>query len=255
MRNMPSLASVRRVLCAVALLWLLPAVFSPDAHARSGSGLYLSGAAGMALSSTSDFNSAVTKGQTDFDSGLGYSVALGFGWSALRMEAEASWRRTDLDSIQYDQLTVDGHKLPANVIQAINNNVDVNGTRTTLGLMANAWYDVDIGMPFTPYFGGGLGVTRVVYDVGLPVELPGSVTLPSGTVATVLGGLGGDDADWVLAYQVGAGVGYRLLESLVVHAGYRYVGTGDPKADWIHGSTVKSEVGNHVFRVGVRIGF
>ena len=58
----------------------------------------------MALSSTSDFESAVTRGQTDFDSGLGYSAAVGFGWGALRMEGEASWRRTDIDSIEYDQL-------------------------------------------------------------------------------------------------------------------------------------------------------
>ena len=67
--------------------------------------------------------------------------------------------------------------------------------------------------------------------------------------------LGGDDGDWVLAYQVGAGVGYRVMESLVVHVGYRYMGAGDPKLSWLSGPPVKSEAGNHVFRAGVRIGF
>ncbi len=252
MRNMPGLKGIRKTVCAVALLWLAPFVFSPEAYAARGSGLYLAADLGMALSSTSEFESAVTKGQTDFDSGLGYSVAVGLGWSALRMEAEASWRRTDVDAIEFDQLNVD--VLSGVNLDAIYDNIKVKGTRSTLDLMANAWYDLDVGVGFTPYFGGGLGVQYVRYDVDLPLDplrIPG---LPSGA-ANVLSGLGGDDGDWVLAYQVGAGVGYRVMESLVVHVGYRYMGAGDPKLSWLSGPPVKSEAGNHVFRAGVRIGF
>ena len=238
MRNMPGLKGIRKIVCAVALLWLAPFVFSPEAYAARGSGLYLAADLGMARGSTSEFESAVTRGQTDFDSGLGYSVAVGLGWSALRMEAEASWRRTDIDSIEFDQLNGD-------VLSRVNlDAIKVKGTRSTLDLMANAWYDLDIGVGFTPYFGGGLGVQYVRYDVDL-----------SSDAANVLSVLGGDDGDWVLAYQVGAGVGYRVMESLVVHVGYRYMGAGDPKLSWLSGPPVKSEAGNHVFRAGVRIGF
>lgn len=254
MRNMPGLEGIRKVVCAVAVLWLAPFVFSPEAYAARGSGLYLAADLGMARGSTSEFESAVTRGQTDFDSGLGYSVAVGLGWSALRMEAEASWRRTDIDDIEYDQFTVPGYTLPPAAIAALNDNIKVKGTRSTLDLMANAWYDLDVGVGFTPYFGGGLGVQYVRYDVDLPLDplrIPG---LPSGA-ANVLSGLGGDDGDWVLAYQVGAGVGYRVMESLVVHVGYRYMGAGDPKLTWMSGAAVKSDAGNHVFRAGVRIGF
>jgi opacity protein-like surface antigen len=254
MRRLPVLGDIGRVLCVVALLWLAPVVFSPEAHAGKGSGLYLAADLGMVLSSTSDFKSAIARGQTDFDSGLGYSAAVGLGWGGLRMEGEASWRRSDLDAIEYDQFSVDGRTLPSTVVDAINDNIKVKGTRSTLDLMANAWYDLDVGAGFMPYFGGGLGVQYVRYDIDLPLDplrIPG---LPSGA-ANVLSGLGGDDGDWVLAYQVGAGVGYRVMESLVVHVGYRYMGAGDPKLNWIPGSAVKSEAGNHVFRAGVRIGF
>ena len=249
MRNMPGLKGIRKTVCAVALLWLAPFVFSPEAYAARGSGLYLAADLGMALSSTSDFESAVTRGQTDFDSGLGYSVAVGLGWSALRMEAEASWRRTDLDAIEFDQLNVD--VLSGVNLDAIYDNIKVKGTRSTLDLMANAWYDLDVGVGFTPYFGGGLGVQYVRYDVDLPLDTRRIPGLPSSAANL----LGGTDGDWVLAYQVGAGVGYRVMESLVVHVGYRYMGAGDPKLSWLSGPPVKSEAGNHVFRAGVRIGF
>ena len=249
MRNMPGLKGIRKIVCAVALLWLAPFVFSPEAYAARGSGLYLAADLGMALSSTSDFESAVTRGQTDFDSGLEYSVAVGLGWGSLRMEGEVSWRQTDLDSIEFDQLNLD--VLSGANLDAINDNIKVKGTRSTLDFMANAWYDVDVGVGFTPYFGGGLGVQYVRYDVDLPLD-PLRI---SGLSSDAVNVLGGDDGDWVLAYQVGAGVGYRVMESLVVHVGYRYMGAGDPKLSWLSGPAVKSEAGNHVFRAGVRIGF
>lgn len=248
MRNMVSPTGIKKAVGAVALLWVALFVFSGEASAQRGSGLYLAADLGMALSSTSDFKSADARGRTDFDSALGYSAALGFGWGALRMEGEASWRQTDVDSIKFDQFTA-----AQDFVGAINDNINVKGTRSTLSLMANAWYDVGVG-GFTPYFGGGLGVQYVRYDVELPIDLLRIPALPTGA-ADVLRGIGGDDGDWVLAYQVGAGVGYRLMESLVVHVGYRYMGAGDPKHNWISGSAVKSDAGNHAFRAGVRLGF
>ena len=254
MRNVPSGSGIRMVVGATALLWAALLVFSVQAHAQRGSGLYLAADLGMPFSSASEFKSSVTRGETDFDRALGYSAAVGLGWGEIRMEGEATWRRTDLGSIEYDQLSVEGRQLPSAVVAAINNNIDVKGTRSTLGLMANAWYDVDIGLGISPYFGGGLGVQYVRYDIDLPGELPRIPGLPSGA-ADVLNRIGGDGGDWVLAYQVGGGVGYRVMDSLVVQVGYRYVGAGDSEVNWLYGPAVKSEAGDHVFRAGVRIGF
>ena len=170
------------------------------------------------------------------------------------MEGEASWRRTDLGSIKYDKLTVDGDELDSRFVDAINANIDVKGTRSTLSLMANAWYDVDIGLASLPTSAaasgsGTSGTTWICrstchgYRSFLPLR-PNSSTASAVTTATGCSPI-----------RVGGGVGYRLMESLVVHVGYRYMGAGDPKLNWLNGHAVKSDVGNHVFRAGVRIGF
>lgn len=251
MRNVAGPSVNTRVLAAAALLGVVLLVFSTAAHAQRGSGLYLAADLGMASSSTSDLKSGGTRGKTDFDSALGYSAALGFGWGPLRMEGEASWRQTDVNSIKYARFSVGGQELSQDVVEAINNEVDLKGNRATLSLMANAWYDVDVGIGFTPYFGGGLGIQYVRYEIDRPDDL--SRFEPE--VVTAARTIGGDDGDWVLAYQIGGGLAYRLMESLVVQVGYRYMGAGDPKLTSLSDSSAKSEAGNHVFRAGIRIGF
>ncbi len=255
MHKPPYPARLGNVLFAIALAGLIPLLAST---AAAQSGLYLAADAGLARGSSSDFKSAGRGGDIDFDSGLGYSLALGVGWQGLRLEGEATWRRTDMDAINYDNLIVDGNPIVGEALSGLNRRLDLKGTRTALGFMANAWYDLDLGLGLAPYFGGGLGVNYVRYDIDLPVELPASVDgqlgLPPGT-AGILNNLAGDGGDWVLAYQVGLGLGYRLMDSLVLHLGYRYQGAGEAKLKWGYGGAAKSELQNHVFRAGVRIGF
>ena len=251
MGNVAGPAGIRKILGAATLLGVALLVFSTAAHAERGSGLYLAADLGMASSSTSDLKSGGTRGKTDFGSALGYSAAVGFGWGPLRMEGEASWRETDIDSIEYTRFSVAGQDLPQDVVRDINNAVDLKGSRATLSLMANAWYDLDVGIGFTPYFGGGLGIQYVRYEIDRPRDL--SRFEPE--VVSAARTIGGDDGDWVLAYQIGGGVAYRLMESLVVQVGYRYMGAGDPKLTSLSDSSAKSEAGNHVFRAGIRIGF
>ena len=253
MRKRPYRSSVRNIVFALAFLG---PVLSSTAEAQSG--LYLAGDVGLAGGSTSEFKSDVSGGELDLDAGLGYSLAVGLGWQGLRVEGEVSWMRIDVDAVDYDNLTVSNQTITGDSLSIVNDRLDLAGTRTTVGVMANAWYDLDLGWGLAPYFGGGLGVNYVRYDIDQPAELSnavdGQLGLPPGT-ASILNELAGDGGDWVLAYQVGAGLGYRLLDSLVVHAGYRYMGSGDPKLEWGYGGAAKSEVQNHVFRAGVRIGF
>ncbi len=255
MGNLAGPVVLRSAVGAAALLCMTLLVFSSAAHAQRGSGLYLGADVAMASGSASDFKSKDANGKTDFDSALGYSLAVGFGWGPLRMEGEASWRRTGVDSIKYARVTFNGRELMPDAVRAINAE-DWKGSRTTLGLMANAWYDLDVGLGFTPYFGGGLGVQYERYKIDRPKGVPeGPELIPGAGLIDVISGFGGDDGDWVLAYQFGGGVAYRLMESLVVHVGYRYKGAGEPKLNWISGQSVKSEAENHVFAAGIRIGF
>ncbi|MCY4486509.1 MAG: outer membrane beta-barrel protein [Deltaproteobacteria bacterium] len=252
MPKQPHPAGLGNVLYALVLAGLIPLLAST---AAAQSGLYLAADVGLARGSTSDSNTEVGRGDIDFDSGLGYSLAVGLGWQGLRLEGEATWRRTDVDGLDYDRLDLGGlGDLEDRVRKLIDDNV--KGNQTTVGFMANAWYDLDLGVGLAPYVGGGFGVKYVRYDIDLPVELE-LPTIPglSPTASRALNEFGVGDGDWVLAYQFGLGLGYRLLDSMVLHLGYRYMGTGDPKFKWDDGSTVKSELRNHVFRAGLRIGF
>jgi outer membrane autotransporter protein len=71
--------------------------------------------------------------------------------------------------------------------------------------MANAWYDFDMGNDFTPYIGGGVGYADNELKHGL---------LANGT--------GGD-----FAWQLGAGVNYKIGDKTSIGLGYRYLDAGD----------------------------
>lgn len=114
-----------------------------------------------------------------------------------------------------------------------------NGQAETWSIMANLWYDFDLGdSPIKPFIGGGIGAAHVNLEYNAAAG-----TYFGGTVAYRL-----DDGGWGFAYQVGAGVGYDLGGGMTLSAEYRYFGATDVDV----GNT---EVGveSHNFMVGLRI--
>lgn len=103
-----------------------------------------------------------------------------------------------------------------------NENFATSGSPTTadlrsFGLMANAFFDVAEfkvdEISFVPYLGGGVGL--VVNDLGYVREvLTGGIAVWEGDTKTNM------------AWQLGAGVGVGLSETLSIDAGYRYVDLG-----------------------------
>ncbi len=236
--------------CAVALL-VAPFIVSPEAYAEEmRSGWYVSGSVGAEFVSDADFEATsgvdVRKGESTFDPGLRLSGAFGYGWKNIRAEGEISWRRIEMDSIEYDHFTAGGNPLPGAVVDSINDSVSADGTGSMLVLMANAWYDLDTGTNFTPYIGGGLGVVNVKFDVDVSLTSPATGRPVS---------ISGDDSAWAFAYQIGAGIGYRLSDSVVIQLGYRFMNTNDFELIWDDGSTVKSDVQAHGLEVGIRYRF
>ncbi|MDE0145312.1 MAG: outer membrane beta-barrel protein [Nitrospira sp.] len=109
---------------------------------------------------------------------------------------------------------LDAHK--QNAVNAVTGKQDVEGNFSMLAFMANVDYDFDMGSPWKPYIGGGLGVA--------------SISIDADSAAT--GRSLSDDSDTVFAYQVGAGIGYEFpLEegrSITVSLDWRYFGTQAP---------------------------
>jgi opacity protein-like surface antigen len=101
-----------------------------------------------------------------------------------------------------------------------------------LTFLANGYFDFNTGGPMTPYITAGIGASRI------EITEPGFA----------------DEDDTVFAYQIGAGVGYALSETLILDFRYRYMSGQDMEISE-GGSIVEVEVASHHLTVGVRMAF
>lgn len=126
-----------------------------------------------------------------------------------------------LDDIRVFRLELEGLYTRADVDNF--GGVTSTGTLSNAGLMFNGYYDIRTNSSWTPYFGGGLGYSRVTMD-----------KLATGGVVLI------DDHDDAFSWQVKAGVAYEFSESLVLEANYRYYGTDNLTFDPPAGGTTKT---------------
>ena len=193
----------------------MPLMFIDDSETSSSGSV-----GGIAHSAT-----AKSEHDTGFKLGamLGYRLA-----SGLRIEGEVFMARAKVSKITNTNITVMGNPLPIEVP------LDVSGAAKQVGVMANLWYDLEtIDDAWTPYVGGGLGFVRIDqgglrYDTDALAEAVATVLarqrsaqapavdLPDGFVPPP------SATDTVLAWQVGAGIGYALSETATLQLGYRY---------------------------------
>lgn len=115
----------------------------------------------------------------------------------LRIEGEVSWRNND-SSGRFFATTV----LSSGSAGAVEANL------STFSLLANLWYDFDIGENIKPYVGGGVGFGWT----------NGEVTFYPATLASFQQDF--DDSGFV--WQLGAGFKYPLNDSMQIGVGYRY---------------------------------
>jgi len=72
-------------------------------------------------------------------------------------------------------------------------------------VLANIWYDIDIGSKFVPYVGGGVGWGRSRFE---------GVLLNDGTTFAA------ENSGFV--FQLGGGVNYEVQDGVHLGGGYRY---------------------------------
>ncbi len=172
-----------------------------------------SGNAGVASLSDADATDTFTGGsataEIEFDKGLGVTGAVGHSWDNFRLEGELSYRKNDLDAVDVKTLTVAG------VLFTALGTAELEGDTSSFGFMANGWYDFDTGTKWVPFLGAGLGVASINIDA----ESVAGVTVVY------------DESDTVFAYQVGAGIGYKVTPTTTINLAYRFFGTSDPEFD------------------------
>src|SRR4051812_23750786 len=126
--------TLRKALLAATVLALPVA-----AQAQPVSGLYIGAGAGMNFLQNIEDNSTKTITKQPGFVGLG-SLGYGFG-NGLRAEIEGNYRQNDIDKIKTGGRTTSGSA----------------GYIEQYGVMGNLLYDIDLGLPFTPYLGVGAG--------------------------------------------------------------------------------------------------
>lgn len=205
-------------------------------------GYYVSGSGGLSFLNDSDnvgaFNGAFTTGEgttiasgtvlpdgtavgweTDFDTGYALSGAIGRDYGWLRGEIEVAYQSNGVDT--HTDVTAGGIALAgedAGVLITGSGNIGTSvgdlvaagqGDVSTLFVMANVFYDFDLGGPLTPYIGGGAGIGFADVDYS-----------PSG-VAII------QDDGSAFAYQAMAGIAYAVAPAVDLTVGYRYRATSD----------------------------
>jgi len=222
---------------ATALVLGFGLASAPSAYAQ----WYISGDVGAAIKSdaatTDTANilgvSASISGDLEFDTGSVVNGAVGYSLGAFRLEGAISYQKNDLGTWNVTSVTAGGTTFSTTAIP-----VPLKGDISTLGFMINGWYDFDTGTKWVPFIGGGVGAAKINIDIE---SIAG--------VATTY-----DESDTVLAYQLGAGIGYKLTPTVTANLSYRYFGTGDPEFD--DGTDkVASEGGSSNIMVGISVRF
>ena len=135
----------------------------------------------------------------DFDTGFIIGGAFGLHmdqWlKGLSLEVEAAYRRNEIT----------GHYTTSQ-----NETGSVNGHVSTFSILANAWYEIDIGHKVRPYVGGGVGWARARNDQ-FWLSSAGSNVSFSTT---------GENSGF--AFQLGVGVNYQVMPGVDVGVFYRY---------------------------------
>ena len=154
-------------------------------------------------------------GRLHFDNvGGTVGIAGGYDWdNGLALETEFAYRRNGLD---HDEFHGDS--------------TDLDGTLSSYTLLANLYYRLDTGTDFTPYVGGGVGISLLDLDMKRGNE----------------GRFHALDTDTQFAYQGIAGLAYAVAPHWSVGAEYRFFGTQDPSfIDHPDGNRVWTETVYH----------
>ncbi len=213
-------------------------------HVEFGSGWYLRGDISWNMhgeyGTESRFISALgVTAESEYSDA--FAIRAGFGYrfnSALRMDFTAEQM---LDSefsgarvVNLDGDFVDPVTSAVTAVNDIYGVESISSDYSAANFMLNAYYDLPEMGRFTPYVGGGLGISRIRFSerrtltcIPTPDEVcgPPAAGAQGITVADVVI-LDDEDINYTVAYQFALGTMYRLNENLSLDFGYNYFATG-----------------------------
>lgn len=125
--------------------------------------------------------------------------------NGLKTELEVSYRRNDLG----------GHWSSFTTFDDAFASGTLNGNMSNFAIMANLWYDIDMGWKAKPYIGGGVGWARSKAEVAVAVTTDTKCCSYNGSESY-------SEEKSGFAWQLGAGFNYSVAPGVDVGIGYRY---------------------------------
>ena len=209
-----------------------------------GPGTYVSGASGF---------DTFLSGEVTSDTDLGFVFGGAFGHdfgNNFRIEVEGAWRRNKFDLMGtmsgaaafFSRLrfvsTGTSIYTRASSTKAISGTATGDGKIQAVSIMANAWYEFELGnSAFKPYVGGGVGWAHLRAEGALIRQVTGVAPPYSGLTGLITStfGIGGpsttrfDEHASGFAWQLGAGLDYQVSEQVSIGVQYRYFNGGEIK--------------------------
>ncbi|MBV5329719.1 MAG: porin family protein [Chlorobium sp.] len=208
---------MKKKLTIIAGSWIFLAASA--VHAAPNAPYYFG--AGIGLSSLRDATLSESgvpfSIDAEFSAGFGLSAALGYDFDFARMDLELGYKKNDINNFS-----------------AFGISVPASGDVTSKSVMMNFYHDFTTSdSRWSPFLGAGLGVTRLNVDN-----------------ATIIGFPLGEASDTVFAWQLMAGIGYKVANNTIIDLSYRYFATTAPDFDGM-----KAEYNSHNVMVGLRFLF
>ena len=217
-------------------------------YAALGVGLALADDA--RISGHSDASGAVARpldATASVDNGWALTGALGWAFpGGLRAEGELGYRANDIPAMNVREPGSLVALLPPGAPPAaaalLKGRQTIDSKVTALTMMANLYYDIEIGGDVVPYVGGGIGLARIAVEA-----------------SSSDGRRLADDDDLVHAWQLGGGIAYSFGETsgrpVMVTLDWRYYATGDPTfTGALTGTDFDTEQNGHILAIGLRFG-
>jgi len=211
---------------ACALVAAAPSANAGDLYVSVFGGLnMLADDSGPVYSDTDGSSAWASDADTGFVLGGTVGTTLDRWAQGLRVEMEVSYRRNDLGG-NWFSTDSDGA---------------IDGNLSTFAILANAWYEFDIGSKMRPYVGGGVGWGRMRGDM-VALDSDGTETETYTSDRTESG----------FAWQLGLGGRYEVSPGVDVGIGYRYF-RGPDFHDFFGGYEGSLENENHAVQVELKI--
>jgi opacity protein-like surface antigen len=163
----------------------------------------------------------------DYDTGYVAGIAMGYRVAdRIRLDVEGSYQGNNRNNFQASLASGGFHDTRSG---------SLNGERERSAFLINGYYDFKNSTAFTPFLTGGVGG----YHLHLKVNGQGV----------------SNDLDF--AWQVGAGLNYKLDDQISFDLKYRYFGGADANLTSQASNSISRlyEVGDHQAMAGIRIGF